>query len=104
MLRRYPDFNPLIWIRQTLQMRSFVRSCLAGRYRVSEQMKADALICYYVTQCCNWISSPLSLKQDGVQITSTALRDDVPASLLIHMARVWNALRAAVEQCGSLTV
>jgi len=85
---------------------------VAGRYTVSEQMKADALICYYLTQCCNWISSPLSpegyddwiqmsfeelTKQDGVRIMSTALMEDVPASLLMHMARVRDALRLATE-------
>jgi hypothetical protein len=87
-------------------------NAVAGRYTVSEQMKADALTCYYLTQCCNWISSPLSpegyddwiqmpfenlTKQDGVRITSTALRDDVPASYLIHMARVRDAQRLAAK-------
>lgn len=73
---------------------------VAGRYQVSEPMKADALLCYYLTQCCNWISSPLSpegfddwvdmpfkdlINQNGVRITTATIRDNVPASFLAHL-------------------
>jgi hypothetical protein len=74
-----------------------------GRYSVSDQNKADAITCYYLTQCCNWVSSPLSpegfedwigmpfgdlIVQDGVRIASKALREDVPTSFLMHLAKV----------------
>ena len=73
---------------------------VAGRYQVSQSMQADALLCYYLTQCCNWISSPLSpegfddwvdvplaelMSRDGVRITAATIRDNVPASFLAHL-------------------
>jgi hypothetical protein len=36
------------------------------------------------------------LKQEGVRITYSALRDNVPASFLMHSAKLQDALRSAM--------
>ena len=92
------------------QYRLQLIDAVRGRYSVSEQSKTDALICYYLTQCCNWVSAPLSpegfedwigmpfgklINQDGVRIASRALREDVPASFLMHLAKVRDRARPA---------
>jgi hypothetical protein len=100
-----------IWRASSLdQYHAHIINALAGKYMVTTQMKEDALICYYLTQCCNWVSSPFSpegfvdwiqmpfedlIKHDGVQITSTAIHDDVPTAFLVHLANARNALRRA---------
>jgi hypothetical protein len=102
----YSDLG-FIWRATSLdQYNTHLRDAVNGHYTVSEQMKADALACYYLTQCCNWISSPLSpegyndwiripfkelVRQDGVQITCTALRDNVPTSFLMHLVKLRDA-------------
>ena len=77
----------------------------AGRYSVTDEMKEDALLCYYLTQCCNWVASPLSpegyddwiqfsfpdlVAQAGVQLTFSAVYDSVPVSFLKHLENVKN--------------
>jgi hypothetical protein len=86
---------------------SAYQNCLidaaAARYAVTDQMKDDALLCYYITQCCNWVASPLSPEgyddwirfsfsdlaaQPGVNLTFSAVSDNVPVSFLMHLEKV----------------
>jgi hypothetical protein len=75
----------------------------AARYSVTDQMKDDALLCYYLTQCCNWVASPLSpdgyddwiqfsfldlVAQPGVNLTFSAVHDNVPVSFMKHLQNV----------------
>ena len=72
-----------------------------GRLQVTKEMQADAKLCYYLTQCCNWVFSPfnpsdfhewslmdpLQLYSDAaVQSVLTSLQDDIPVALLNHQA------------------
>ncbi len=101
-----------VWRAESLdQYNDQIVDAVEGRYTVSEQMKSDALMCYYLTQCCNWIHTPLSpegyedwirmspsdlLKHEGVRITYSALRDNVPTAFLMHSAKVQDTLRPAM--------
>ena len=86
---------------------SAYQNCLidaaAARYTVTDQMKDDALLCYYITQCCNWVASPLSpegyddwiqfsfsdlVSQPSVNLTFSAVHDNVPVSFLMHLEKV----------------
>lgn len=75
----------------------------AGRYHVTTGMQEDALCCYYLTQCCNWVFSPFNPEgfnewqrytlaelaaHDKVRLTVKALRNNVPVAYLAHVARV----------------
>lgn len=75
----------------------------AGRYHVTPGMKEDALCCYYLTQCCNWVFSPFNPEgfsewqhytlaelaaHEKVRLTVSALRNNVPVAYLTHVARV----------------
>jgi Capsule polysaccharide biosynthesis protein len=74
-----------------------------ARYSVTPQMRDDALLCYYLTQCCNWVASPLSpesyddwiqfsvselVAQPAVKLTFSAVRDNVPVSFMRHLQNV----------------
>jgi len=80
----------------------------AARYSVTDQMKHDALLCYYLTQCCNWVASPLSpesyddwigyslsdlVAQPCVNLTFSAVRDNVPVSFRKHLQNVEGGLK-----------
>jgi hypothetical protein len=74
---------------------------------VTAEMREDALCCYYLAQICNWIHSPFSPEAYGawsersleqlneepsVRMTIDSLRENYPAALLIH--------RAKLRECG----
>lgn len=79
----------------------------AGRLSVSAEMAADALACYYLTQCCNWVHTPFTvpdfdswvtmklddlLNQESVQRVVEAVSENIPAATLNHRARMWKEL------------
>src|SRR5579864_3677281 len=85
----------------------------AARYLVTDQMKDDALLCYYLTQCCNWVASPLSPEgyndwigfpfadlaaQPSVSLTFSAVRDNVPVSFRRHLQNVKAGLKNVENQ------
>jgi hypothetical protein len=102
----YSDLG-FVWRARDLQeYRIQIADGLSGRLTVSDAMRADATACYYLTQCCNWISAPLSpegyddwismrfediVASSGVALVCSALRDNVPVSLLAHRERLRQA-------------
>lgn len=56
----------------------------AGQLRVSPQMRADAHLCYYLTQCCNWFPSPFN-PSDFADWSSIGL-DELHADAKINVA------------------
>lgn len=83
---------------------------VAGRRTVTQVMREDALCCYYITQCCNWIQTSFTvpdfsawsrrsfaeLAQDvTVDTIITAVVANTPVSLLNHYRR-WATLGRAV--------
>ena len=80
-------------------------NAVKGNYSVSGTMKDDAICCYYLTQCCNWISttfnpsdfsdwSDYSLADlymlESVQLSLDSIQDNVPAAVLNHLVRLKN--------------
>jgi hypothetical protein len=85
------------------QYRMLLAEAVAGRLTVSQLMKDDALYCYYLTQCCNFVSSPFCpegfedwirtpldqlRESDNVEAILVALRDNVPLSFLMHLEKI----------------
>ena len=74
----------------------------AGHLHVSPQMRADAHLCYYLTQCCNWFFSPFNpsdfadwsaMGLDGlhadakINVAMRALADGTPLASLNHQQK-----------------
>ena len=85
------------------QYHEHLADAAAGRAVVTPAMRDDALSCYYLTQCCNWVFSPFNpegftewslqelaqLEQhDKVRATVQALEQNVPVAYLNHLARL----------------
>lgn len=81
----------------------FLDDAAAGRLQVTPAMAADALACYYLTQCCNWVYTPFTvpdfdtwidtgivdlIAQESVQRVVQAVDQNIPAAILNHRARV----------------
>ncbi len=94
------------------QYQSLLQAGAAGQLQVSAQMQADAHLCYYLTQCCNWFFSPFSpgdfhdwsrlgmaaLQADAkVQVAITALTEGIPLATLNHRQRFADAAHAEDE-------
>jgi len=76
---------------------------VAGRLEVSPAMRDDALACYYVTQCCNWVFTPFTVpafeqwslrdlkdmaQDQSVRAITRALEKNIPVAFLNHLARL----------------
>lgn len=75
----------------------------SGRYSVTPAMQDDALCCYYLTQCCNWVFSPFNpegfvewsrysladlILHEQVQTMLQSLEGNVPVAFLNHLAKI----------------
>jgi hypothetical protein len=84
----------------------------AGQLSVSAQMRADAHLCYYLTQCCNWFFSPFNPSDfaiwsrlglaalhtdDRIQVAVRALADGIPLAYLNHRQRLADASPSPVS-------
>ena len=82
-----------------------------GQRPVTQAMQQDALTCYYLTQCCNWVFTPFNVpgfqewsecdlqqlaQEDSVRMIVRALEENVPVAFLNHQARL-EQHRAGVE-------
>lgn len=99
----YSDLS-FVWKATTLeQYREHLSNAAAGRYAVTDAMREEALFCYYLTQCCNWVSSPFSpegfcewsrldpndlRRNQGVQMTVRSLAENIPVAFLAHSANL----------------
>lgn len=76
-----------------------IRHAVQGTYQLSQEKKENALCCYYLTQCCNWINSRFnpagfadwgraslesSYSSPPVQMVLTALQSNIPIAILKH--------------------
>ena len=72
-----------------------------GHLQVSAAMQQDAHLCYYLTQCCNWVFSPFNpsdfqdwggldpkqlLADAAVQTVLASLQHNIPVAVLNHEA------------------
>lgn len=87
------------------QYHGFLSDAVAGKHIVTPDMCDDALYCYYLTQCCNWVFSPFNpegfmewcrydlpqlSQHEKVKMTVQALEKNVPIAFLNHLARLEN--------------
>jgi hypothetical protein len=100
-----------VWKATDLQTyQGLLADAAAGRLQVTEQMREDARLCYYLTQCTNWIFSPFNpadfkkwsrigldaLGRDAVvRMVLDALGGNVPVAVLNHRASYERAAEAA---------
>lgn len=91
---------------------SLLMRAYSGNLKVTEEQKESALICYYLTQCCNWIFSPFNpadyhewslrpLKEwhldTNVHQMIRALGDNLPIAYLNHLNRLNAAQKIIVS-------
>lgn len=99
-------YSDLTFVRRATsfeQYHDFLCSAVSGQFGVSQEMREDALICYYLTQCCNWIFTPFNVpafhewsrisleqlsKEESVRTIIRALKEDVPVAFLNHITRL----------------
>jgi hypothetical protein len=75
----------------------------AGRIQVTTAARDDALFCYYLTQCCNWVFTPFTVesfaewssealalltRHDSVRKIVAALERNIPVAYLNHVERL----------------
>jgi len=80
----------------------FLDDAVAGRRTVTPAMREDALCCYYITQCCNWMQTSFTVPDfpawsrrpfaelaadTTVSMVMTSVAEDIPVSLLNHQRR-----------------
>jgi putative intracellular protease/amidase len=78
-------------------------AALDGRFVTTPAMRDDALTCYYVTQCCNWVFTPFNVPgfsewnqrdlqqladEPSVRTVVRAVEEDIPVAYLNHLARL----------------
>ncbi|QTN24262.1 hypothetical protein HZ992_04485 [Rhizobacter sp. AJA081-3] len=83
--------------------REHLSDAVAGRSQVTPAMRDDALACYYLTQCCNWVYTPLNVPgfpewsqrrfvdlagEPSVRNVVRSLEENVPVAFLNHLARL----------------
>lgn len=93
-----------VWRADTLeQYQNLLVEAAAGRLQVSDTMREDARLCFYVTQCCNWVFSTFNpadyrkwsreslehwRRQPTTQSMLQSLLTNTPVAELNHLARV----------------
>jgi hypothetical protein len=85
------------------QYESLLSQAARDELTVDAAQRHDALLCYYLTQCCNWVFSPLNpsdfhqwshrsladwYADPNVQRMLVSLRDNVPVAYLNHVERM----------------
>jgi hypothetical protein len=87
------------------EYQSLLARAAARQLTVASQMRQDASVCYYLTQCCNWVFTPFN-PADYVKWSQRELRelqtdptvrgilrsltDNIPVAYMNHEAR-WQA-------------
>ena len=99
-------YSDLGFVRKAASLADYHRAlsdALSGRFTVTPAMRDDALCCYYLTQCCNWVFTPFTIEsfvewsrqdlhqlsqQASVQAIVKALEQNVPVAYVNHLARL----------------
>jgi len=102
----YADLGFVFKATTEAQYHSLLDDAVAQRRVVSDAMRQDALFCYYITQCCNWVRTPFTVPDfptwsrgslqalvadASVQRVMRAIESDIPVSYLNHLER-WASL------------
>ena len=102
--RSYYSSLGFVWNADTREKYfNHLSNAVKGSYSVNQAMKDDAICCYYLTQCCNWISTPFNPSDFAdwskfnlsdlymlapVQLSLASIQDNVPAAVLNHLTRL----------------
>ena len=85
------------------QYREQLKDAIMGRYDVTAELRDNAMYCYYLTQCCNWVLTPFSpegyddwgrarlsdlFRDDAVQAMLTSAQSDTPIAVLMHETKM----------------
>ena len=85
------------------QYHQYLSDAVSGRHVVTPAMRDDALCCYYLTQCCNWVFTPFTVTDfaewsnhdlqqlnqcESVKAIIRALEQNIPVAYLNHLARL----------------
>lgn len=99
-------YSNLGFVRRSTSLAEYhehLKEAASGLAFVTTAMQADALMCYYLTQCCNWVFSPFnpegfeewSRQQWGelerhpkIRATVQALEQNIPVAFLNHLQRL----------------
>lgn len=93
-----------VWRATSLaQYRQYLTDAASGRLVVTPAMRDDALCCYYLTQCCNWVFTSFTPsafaewsrnrlgelhQQESLRAVIKALEQNIPVAFLNHLARL----------------
>jgi len=99
----YSNFGFVRKATSVAQYREYLSDAVAGRLAVNDAMRDDALMCYYLTQCCNWIFTPFTVpefhewvtrdltqlyQEESVRRIVRGLEKNIPAAILNHVERI----------------
>jgi hypothetical protein len=91
------------------EYQELLKQAANGELKVEQEQLCDALLCYYLTQCCNWVFSPFNpadfnewikctLEEWYVNVTVNrmllALTDNIPIAYLNHIEKYRGRCRA----------
>ena len=78
----------------------YLKAAACGELRVTSEMRVNAQLCYYLTQCCNWVFSPFNpsdmhewsrmelvhwQRNDSVRRVLQSIQNNIPVSYLNHV-------------------
>jgi hypothetical protein len=99
----YADLGFVLRATNLAQYQQYLSDAVAGRHVVTPAMRDDALRCYYLTQCCNWVFTPFTpaafvewschnfdqlRQQENVGAVIQALEQNIPIAFLNHRSRL----------------
>lgn len=99
----YSDLGFVRKATNVAQYHQYLSDALTGQYVVTPAMRDDALCCYYLTQCCNWVFTPFTVtgfgewsrydldqlsQHESVQTIIQALEQNIPIAFLNHLKRI----------------
>lgn len=99
----YSDLGFVRKAASVAQYRQYLSDAVSGRHVITPAMRDDALYCYYLTQCCNWVSTPFNVadfaewsrhdlhqlnQHESVKAIIRALERNIPIAYLNHLARI----------------
>lgn len=96
----YADLGFVYSAKTQDQYFQLLTSASAGHLQISDAMRLDAVNAYYITQCCNWVQTPLTVPdfpewsrknlsdlalQPAIRLVIDAIETDVPVAFLNHL-------------------
>lgn len=111
----YARLGFVLYSETTQNYFGFIEDAIAGKCIVTTTMREDALFCYYITQCCNWLQTsftvsdfPIWSRRLFVELASdptvdsvvTSVATNMPVSLINHHRR-WASISRSVAKVVS---